>query len=105
LELNLDFNTRLQFNDPAHPLWTHGGEIRRRHNKFYGWQTDNILNWNKQFGEHSFDVTGLWNAEENGILMRLLLSYHQMRHWDIMKWLLVFNHQMIHTMNQIQGQL
>ena len=61
----IDFNTRLQFNDPAHPLWTHGGEIRRRHNKFYGWQTDNILNWNKQFGEHSFDVTGLWNAEEN----------------------------------------
>lgn len=61
----IDFNTRLQFNDPAHPLWTHGGEIRRRHNKFYGWQTDNILNWNKQFGEHSFDFTGLWNAEEN----------------------------------------
>ncbi|MGC9354784.1 MAG: SusC/RagA family TonB-linked outer membrane protein, partial [Mariniphaga sp.] len=61
----IDFNTRLQFNDPAHPLWTHGGEIRRRHNKFYGWQTDNILNWNKQFEKHRFDVTGLWNAEEN----------------------------------------
>ena len=60
-----DVRTRFQFNDPAHPLWTHGGEISRRHNKFYGWQTDNILNWNKDFGLHSFDVTGLWNAEEN----------------------------------------
>lgn len=61
----IDFRTRLQFNDPVHPLWTHGGEIRRRHNKDYGWQTDNIFNWNKEFGLHRFDVTGLWNAEEN----------------------------------------
>jgi len=60
-----DIRTRFQFNDPVHPLWTHGGEIRRRHNKDYGWQTDNILNWNKEFGSHRFDVTGLWNAEEN----------------------------------------
>jgi TonB-linked SusC/RagA family outer membrane protein len=60
-----DIRTRFQFNDPMHPLWTHGGEIRRRHNKFYGWQSDNILNWNKEFGLHRFDVTGLWNAEEN----------------------------------------
>ncbi|MBW6475403.1 MAG: SusC/RagA family TonB-linked outer membrane protein, partial [Anaerolineaceae bacterium] len=61
----IDFRTRFQFNDPAHPLWTHGGEINRTHDKFYGWQSDNILNWNKDFGLHRFDFTGLWNAEEN----------------------------------------
>lgn len=61
----IDFRTRFQFDDPAHPLRTHGGEVRRRHNKDYGWQSDNILNWNKEFGSHRFDVTSLWNAEEN----------------------------------------
>jgi TonB-linked SusC/RagA family outer membrane protein len=61
----IDFRSRYQFDDPEHPLWTHGGEARRRHNKAYGWQSDNILNWNKEFGAHRFDVTGLWNAEEN----------------------------------------
>ncbi len=61
----LDFRRRFQFNDPAHPIWTHGGEARRRHNQNYEWQTDNILNWSREFGQHNFDVTGLWNAERN----------------------------------------
>lgn len=84
----IDVRTRFQFNDPAHPLWTHGGEIRRRHNKFYGWQSDNILNWNKEYGEHLFDVTGLWNAEENNswytdaftsqLSPNAALGYHEM---------------------------
>src|SRR5690606_37312995 len=61
----LDFRRRFQFNDPAHPVWTHGGEARRIHNQTYEWQTDNILAWSNSFGNHNFDVTGLWNAERN----------------------------------------
>src|SRR5690554_4311922 len=61
----LDFRKRFEFNDPNHPLWNHGGEASRRHNQSYGWQSDNILNWNKEFGPHRFDATGLWNAERN----------------------------------------
>lgn len=61
----LDFRRRFQYDDPEHPLWTHGGEVRRRHNQVYEWQSDNILTWNKEFGDHRFVVTGLWNAERN----------------------------------------
>lgn len=61
----LEFGRRFQFDDPAHPLWRHGGIVSRIHNQTYGWQTDNIINWNKDFGSHRFSVTGLWNRESN----------------------------------------
>ncbi|MGF1586555.1 MAG: SusC/RagA family TonB-linked outer membrane protein [Bacteroidales bacterium] len=61
----LDFRKRFEFNDPNHPLWTHGGEARRRTDETYEWQIDNILSWNGEFGQHRFDVTGLVNAEKN----------------------------------------
>ncbi|BBE20257.1 SusC, outer membrane protein [Aquipluma nitroreducens] len=61
----LEFGRRFQFDSPAHPLWTHGGMVNRIHTQTYGWQTDNILNWNKDFGPHRFSVTGLWNRESN----------------------------------------
>jgi TonB-dependent starch-binding outer membrane protein SusC len=30
----------------------------------FNWQLDNLLKWNKTFGEHQFDVTFLYNAEK-----------------------------------------
>lgn len=61
----LDFRKRLYYQDSANPAWSHGGFARRQHNEGLEWQSDNILNWNKEFGEHRFDVTGLVNAEKN----------------------------------------
>lgn len=61
----MDFRKRFNFNDPAHPTWTHGGAARRQSNETYEWQVDNILSWNREFGDHRFDVTGLVNAERN----------------------------------------
>jgi TonB-linked SusC/RagA family outer membrane protein len=61
----LDFRKRLEYEDGSNPQWSHGGYARRRLNQGFEWQSDNILNWNKEFGEHRFDVTGLVNAEKN----------------------------------------
>ncbi|MCF6332891.1 MAG: SusC/RagA family TonB-linked outer membrane protein [Draconibacterium sp.] len=61
----IDIRKRLEFEDPRNPRFNHGGFIRRRHNESYEWQLDNILNWNKEFGEHRIDFTGLVNAEKN----------------------------------------
>lgn len=40
-----------------------GYAVRRQEN-FYNWQLDNILRWNKSFGDHDFDVTFLYNSEK-----------------------------------------
>ena len=61
----LDFRKRFEYQDSANPEWAHGGLAFRRHDEGFEWQSDNILNWNKEFGEHRFDVTGLVNAEKN----------------------------------------
>lgn len=31
----------------------------------YSWMVDNLLKWNREFGKHKFDVTFLYNVEEN----------------------------------------
>jgi TonB-linked SusC/RagA family outer membrane protein len=59
-----DFRRRLDYEDSANPQWGHGGEVRRRHNQQTEWQFDNILNWDREFGQHRFAVTGLVNAEK-----------------------------------------
>ena len=41
------------------------GEARRRYNEEFQWQVNNILNWDKEFGQHRFSVTALYNAEKN----------------------------------------
>ena len=33
----------------------------------YEWMIDNLLKWNKEFGNHNFDVTFLYNAEKNSV--------------------------------------
>lgn len=67
LTTRLDFRDRLYYEDSANPNWSHGGYASRHGNKTFEWQSDNILNWNKEFGEHRIDFTGLVNAEKNQI--------------------------------------
>nr|MBI1231908.1 SusC/RagA family TonB-linked outer membrane protein [Cytophagales bacterium] len=37
----------------------------RRYNESFQWQSNTILNWNKEFGEHRLGFTGLYNTERN----------------------------------------
>lgn len=41
-----------------------GGYVHRYAQKDFYWQWDNMLKWNKKFGKHSFDFTGLVNWEK-----------------------------------------
>ena len=61
----LDFRQRYYYEDSTNPQWGHGGDVEREHNQTFEWQNDNILNWDKEFGDHRFAVTGLVNAERN----------------------------------------
>jgi len=45
-------------------LESRGGITTRRDDRTYQWQLDNLLMWNKKFGKHSIDITGLANAEQ-----------------------------------------
>ncbi|PIF05881.1 MAG: hypothetical protein CSA36_04295 [Draconibacterium sp.] len=65
LTTRLDFRQRYHYENSTNPVWSNGGYAERRHSQGFEWQMDNILNWNKDFGEHRFDFTGLINAEEN----------------------------------------
>jgi TonB-linked SusC/RagA family outer membrane protein len=61
----INLRKRFEYEDSSNPNWGHGGYARRRHNETYEWQSDNIINWNKTFGDHTLAVTGLANAERN----------------------------------------
>jgi TonB-linked SusC/RagA family outer membrane protein len=39
--------------------------VERRYNDSFSWQSNTILNWDKSFGNHRVNFTGLYNAEEN----------------------------------------
>ncbi|HTL07262.1 MAG TPA: SusC/RagA family TonB-linked outer membrane protein [Chitinophagaceae bacterium] len=62
------------------------GSATRTDQTTYNWQIDNLLKWNKTFGEHQFDVTFLYNAEKfqswrnqmdnQGFDPNDILSYH-----------------------------
>lgn len=45
-------------------LESRGGITSRRDDRTFQWQLDNLLMWNKKFGKHSIDATGLFNAEK-----------------------------------------
>jgi TonB-linked SusC/RagA family outer membrane protein len=48
-----------------HPTYRlRGGVATREDQTTYDWQIDNILRWDKTFGEHKFNVTLLANAEK-----------------------------------------
>ncbi len=62
------------------------GSATRTDQTTYNWQVDNLLKWNKTFGEHQFDLTFLYNAEKfqswrnqmdnQGFDPNDILSYH-----------------------------
>ncbi len=55
-----------QSQSSAHPDWGKvGGIAIRRNTTRFGWQLNNLLKWNKSYGDHSFDFTFLQNAEKN----------------------------------------
>ena len=58
-----DFRKRFDFDDKGQPQRA-VDEARRRHNESFAWQWNNILSWDKSFGNHRFGVTGLYNAEK-----------------------------------------
>jgi TonB-linked SusC/RagA family outer membrane protein len=58
-----DTRKRFDFDEQGNPQRA-VDEAVRRHNDSFAWQWNNILSWDKQFGEHRFNVTGLYNAEK-----------------------------------------
>lgn len=63
------FVNRYEWNDffnhqsSQSPEWATGTAFRQ-HTKIQEWQIDNVLKWNKTFGDHSFDATFLAYAEK-----------------------------------------
>jgi TonB-dependent starch-binding outer membrane protein SusC len=73
-----------------HDLWAlQGGRASRENWHISEWQVNNILKWNKTFGDHAFDVTLLQNAEKyqswydqmyrQRFLPSDVLGYHRMQ--------------------------
>lgn len=60
----VDIRRRFDFDSGENPQRA-VGEARRRHNQEFSWQLNNILNWDKEFGDHRFSVTALYNTEQN----------------------------------------
>jgi TonB-linked SusC/RagA family outer membrane protein len=61
----LEFYERYNHESSKHIEWgIFGGRASRQQRKTWYWQVDNILKWDKTFGEHRFDVTFLANAEK-----------------------------------------
>ncbi len=61
----LEWAQNYQLTSSKRPLLeSRGGITSRQDNRTFQWQIDNLLMWNKKFGKHSFDATGLFNAEK-----------------------------------------
>lgn len=59
-----DVRKRFDLNERGNPQRA-VDEAERRYNDSFSWQSNTILNWDKAFGEHRFNFTGLYNAERN----------------------------------------
>ena len=60
------FNWNREYNSCSsdHLDWgKEGGRASRQNTTIFEWQVNNILKWNKEFGDHSFDATFVQNAE------------------------------------------
>lgn len=60
------FNWNREYNSYSseHLDWgKEGGRASRQNTTIFEWQINNILRWNKDFDDHSFDVTFVQNAE------------------------------------------
>jgi TonB-linked SusC/RagA family outer membrane protein len=82
-----EFYERYNHESSKHAEWAAvGGRSSRQNRKTFNWQVDNILKWNKTFGQHNFDATFLANAEKyqrwdatmsnTGLLPTDVLGYH-----------------------------
>ena len=60
----IDIRRRFDFDSGENPQRA-VGEARRRHNEEFSWQLNNILSWDKEFDDHRFSVTALYNTEQN----------------------------------------
>ncbi|MCK5467459.1 MAG: TonB-dependent receptor, partial [Cyclobacteriaceae bacterium] len=66
----MDYTPRLStgkwfdYDDKGHPEISLSN-AQRQHSQTFAWQWNNILSWDKEFGDHRFNVTGLYNAEKN----------------------------------------
>lgn len=49
-------------------------EAQRRYNDYFSWQSNTTLNWDKSFGEHRINFTGLYNAERNQSLQTIAMT-------------------------------
>lgn len=85
-----NWNRDYQSWNSGHDLWApQGGRAARRNTTINEWQVNNILKWNKTFGDHAFDVTLLQNAEKyqswtdymyrQRFLPSDVLGYHRMQ--------------------------
>jgi TonB-dependent starch-binding outer membrane protein SusC len=81
---------RYNAESSKHAEWAaEGGRASRRDTRFFSWQLDNIIKWNKTIAQkHNFDVTLLANAERyrswddsisnKGFAPSDILGYHNM---------------------------
>ncbi len=61
------FNWNREYNSysSGHLDWgKEGGRASRQNTTIFEWQINNILKWNKTFGDHNFDFTFVQNAEQ-----------------------------------------
>src|SRR5690554_1947166 len=59
-----DVRKRFDLNERGNPQRAVDA-AERRYNDSFSWQSNTILNWDKTFGEHRLNFTGLYNAERN----------------------------------------
>ncbi|HSI74683.1 MAG TPA: SusC/RagA family TonB-linked outer membrane protein [Lunatimonas sp.] len=59
-----DVRKRFDLNERGNPLRAVDA-AERRYNDSFSWQSNTILNWDKDFGIHRLSFTGLYNTERN----------------------------------------
>jgi TonB-linked SusC/RagA family outer membrane protein len=62
---SFDFYRYFNGVSALHPTYrVRKGIATRTTETTYNWQVDNVIKWDKTFGQHQFNVTFLWNAEK-----------------------------------------
>ncbi len=84
---SFDFYRYFNGVSALHPTYrVRKGIATRTTETTYNWQVDNVIKWDKTFGQHQFNVTMLWNVEKfqswksqmdnEGFDPKDVLSYH-----------------------------
>lgn len=61
---NFTSNKHYRHDSSSSPANNSGGDAYRHNSSSHSWTIENLIKWNKTFGEHSFDVTLMQNAEK-----------------------------------------